>query len=822
MNRRSVKLGIAILGALAATVVLLLWLLGTIGPARWPADAVLVPGDVATIEDALRASQPGTTIVLQPQRGAFLGPVTVDVANVTILSARGWARLNASGGEPALTIRADGVVVHGIEVTSESVGIRIESARCMIEEARVLDAPIGVQLHGASDCSLSGLVVEGGQIGIEFTASGGNVFTDVTVREASENGLKAVGSWDNVVRTAVVHDVPIGISLEQRSSENNLRDCRIERASIAGVELRGANDNLLVDCVIRDSRIGVLLDGVTGNEVLRCVIEDVAVGGLVFQQAVQNRATENTIHGSQDAGIHLSQSAENALSYNRIETCIGSGIRLDGSDRNLVTGNRLEKNGLGIDIDRSTEARILRNAVVVLDPSAGGLRLAGGGSSTILDNHICGGAFGVMLSGSSRNTLLRNRIEDQGSVGLSLVDGSDANRAAENRILESPVGLLIAGSDRNEVTNNGIVEHDTGLLLVRSGAGTRIEGNTIEGNRTGLRQADEADVPGIEEFSFGTGEATSPILANNVFVRNDAFDVANESSIPLYAAGNWWAGGATAGDTSRASVSGVVDLEGSAWKGTVAIGAEEDVTEEVLGRVLQFALAGSGFRVIDLIGIGERERVREALRAQDVDFIWWGTPESIVEEEGPSMEPLELVPIPATKGWVAVVPGATAQRLSEPTLSAYAAWLHEAGESLRYAVPRAFGGDGIGVFEETYGMEDDVDSVSRTETLGEAEALLKFGAVQLVVVDHLEETLTLSGFVALEDDLVAFDSVQIIVAARSGLLARFPEIRSLLTSLTDSLTTTAVHDLISRVRLLQREPEDVAREYLVRQGFLTG
>ena len=822
MERRFRRLGIAVLGAVAIVVVVLLVVFRVVGPPRWPDDAIFVPRDAATIQHALGIAPLGATIILQTQDAPLRGPVTIDVASVTLAAAGRRVKLEASGSDPALTILADGVVVEGLDILSESIGIRIEADRSRIENIRVQDAPIGLQLLSASGCELREIEVRGGRIGLELISSGGNVLTDIVVRGASESGLKALGSWGNVFEAVAVSGAPIGLSLEQGSSENKLRGCHVESASIAGVEFHGSNDNLLVDTTVHSSRIGIVLEGVTGNEILGCGIRDIDAAGLLLQQAVQNRATENTIDASQDAGILLLQSAENALAYNRIEECAGAGLRLDESDRNLVIGNVLSRNAVGIQADRSSRSRVLRNTVS--SSELAGFIFVGGDKNRVLDNGLFDAQFGVVLVESGENALLRNRIEDQSAAGLCVVNGSQANGIAECRISSCGVGVLIGVSARSEVLNNWLRENDVGLLLARPDFGTRIEGNTIEANRIGLRQDGSLEIAtslaplGIDLLEGG--EIASPVVANNVFSNNDEFDVLNKSELPVYVGGNWWGGGESVRDLDLAEVSDGVHLEGSAWKGTLAIGTEADVAQEILGRILQYALTDVGLRVIDLIGMGDSDRVKEALRMRDVDFIWWRTSETIVPEGVDGEGEIDTAPIPATRHWTAVVSEETAQRLPETTLSAFAVLMREFDETFRYTAPRAFGEAVAASFEQAYGLSGSIGSANRTETLGEAEALLKFGAVEMAIVDNLEETLTFSGFVAIEDDLGVFESVGILIASRHDLRTRFPEIDDVLVDLIDRLTTATIHDLVSRVRLLQRRPEAVAREYLVQQGLL--
>jgi len=814
MDRRFRWLGIALL-AIVAVVVVLLFVFGVVGPDRWPDDAIFVPRDVATLQSALGGAAAGATIVLQPRDEPYTGPATVHVPNVTIASAGGSVILEADGADPALTIRADGVAVRGLTVASGSIGIRVEAARCTIEDVRIDGAAIGVQLVDGRECTVRRVEVDGGRTGIELASSGGNLIAEVGVRGAAECGVKALESWGNTFEAVEVSDTPIGVSLERGSSENELYDCLIERAAIAGVEFRGAIDNTFARGSIRDAGVGVVLGAVTGVWIDDCEIADVAVAGVVLEQAVQNRVTETRIDASQDTGIRLSQSRENTLSYNLVAECDGAGIRLDGSDRNLLIGNRLRENGIGIDADRSNEVRVLRNAI---EPSSGiGFRFVGGADNRFFDNRIVGGDWGILLENSRGNLLLRNRIEGLSAVALAIVNGSQATRAGENELTDSLIGVLIADAPRGNVLSNMIAGNDVGLWLVRSGSEIRIEGNTIASNRIGLRQTDGADVGAIAAHLDDGGDVAAPVLASNRFADNRERDISNATETPISAGGNWWGDAAVSGDTRSAVVSGAVDLQGSAWRGIVAIGTETDLSQELLGRILQHVLTAAGFRVIDLIGIGGSERLREAFRAEDVDFVWWGTSETILPDDAV----IVASPIPANRRPVAVVSAATADRLEKRTLTAYAAMLRQAGETLRYAAATGFDPKEVAAFEATYGLAEAVASVQRTDTLGEAETLLKFGAVDLAIVDNLEETLTSSDFVVLDDDLEAFESVDLIVVVRSGFLDRHPEVAAMLTELGGTLTTDAIHDLVGRIRLLQQTVEAAAREFLVGRELLT-
>ncbi|MGB2983289.1 MAG: hypothetical protein WBC63_05440, partial [Candidatus Bipolaricaulia bacterium] len=64
MKRDSRWVGLAVLSA-AIVIVGLLFVLRVIGPAAFPAGAIVVPRDVPTLREALRDAPPDATIVLQ-------------------------------------------------------------------------------------------------------------------------------------------------------------------------------------------------------------------------------------------------------------------------------------------------------------------------------------------------------------------------------------------------------------------------------------------------------------------------------------------------------------------------------------------------------------------------------------------------------------------------------------------------------------------------------------------------------------------------------------------------------------------------------------
>jgi glycine betaine/choline ABC-type transport system substrate-binding protein len=221
--------------------------------------------------------------------------------------------------------------------------------------------------------------------------------------------------------------------------------------------------------------------------------------------------------------------------------------------------------------------------------------------------------------------------------------------------------------------------------------------------------------------------------------------------------------------------------------------------------------------VVDLIGMGSAALARDAAKVGDIDLL---TLESTGVGAPSADAGLTGFVLPARAGWIAVVPQSVADRLPERSLSALSAMLGSTGQALLWAVPQAVGEPAVAALRDAYGLGGQVRTIVWAKTLAEAEALLTFGAAEFAVLESLEETVTLSGFVGLEDDLHILPSETLAVMVRTGLLADRPDVGDVLSRLVPRLTPLALRDLVSRVRLLDRSPEAVATEFLTQEGLL--
>ena len=811
------RIGFAVLGSALLVAGLLFVYLEFLRPTPWPEDAIRIPEDARTMGEALARVKPGGTIVLSDEPFTLSDPVRIEVSGITIAGRGSGARLMAEGAVPALSILADGVSVRDLEIASESVGILVEASGCRLERITVQGASIGIQLFGARDNRLEELAIHDGQTGLELVTSDRNRLEDLTISAMQVAGIRVLGSWENRIERVQVSGAPVGAILDQGSAENALFEIDVHGAEDVAILVSASNDNTVQQSTIRASASGIAVERSTGTVIQQCQIEAVQTTGISLLQALQNRIERNAITGFGETGIHLTQSGENAILSNRISDAAGTGILLEQSNKNLLHGNDVRQVPVGLWLDETMATRLLRNTVAECSEAC--IVLLDGENNRLLDNVLLQGGLGLLVAGGAENTVLRNRMEEHSDAAVLVGSSASQTRILSNEFRTSAFGLLISGSGKAEILGNSFIENPVGLQLISPASGLRIEANVFEANGIGLDLAGEpAELSSAVEDQWGirtwheNASYASPVLTNNSFVDNTTLDIRATETLPLYAAGNWW-GTEADRDAESAKVSGSVDLRESAWVGTLALGTESETAQILLGRILQLVLEDAGYRVIDLIGMGNGLRMQHALRTGDVDLVWWTG-----AEEEPATWVIE--PIPATEGWIPVVSEALSAELPDASMASLAAQSAATGERLVVAVPIAFGEDALTDFLSAYGLDEVIEAVSWTQTLEEAETLLKFGVADLAVVGSLDETVTRSGFVRLADSLHALEFGEIAAVLSTRVAGEFPELQEIIRELGSRLTANVLHDLMGRVRLMHRTPIAVATEFLQREGLL--
>jgi hypothetical protein len=496
-------------------------------------------------------------------------------------------------------------------------------------------------------------------------------------------------------------------------------------------------------------------------------------------------------------GIRVAGGRDNAILDGRFLGCGDTSIDVTGSENVLISRNTIVEGGVAISVDRSVDAQVLRNQAT--RAASCGILLYRAERALLLDNSVNGGDAGVVVVSSDGALLGRNTIVGSHSVGLTLANGLLGSAVTGNRLSKHPIGLLVAGSSRDVLAENEILDCKTGILLHRVGYGIQVKENRIIENDVGLSWDDAApsSLP-LEALGFQIdrmASGSSPMVSGNVFLGNRTFDLEAKTGSVLYAGGNILQ---KSGDAGAGRVSGDVRLPQSPWKGTVVVGAGGSPTSRVLGRLLELCLADAGFRVIDMVGFSSEEALLAALACGDVDAAWClgGSGSGAAWE------------IPARTGWVLVASSvvADAQRATElgttrTTTVSVAASPGVLEGSVRQALAHA------GFILNAFRVAETADA---------AETALQFGGADVAVVDRIDETVTLAGFRMLDDGgLLPSVSIGLALSA-----APSEGLRDVFLRLAPWLTEDNLHGLVSRVRLLHRDPLDVALDFLLREALI--
>ena len=758
-----------------------------------PEGALVVPRDVATISEALERVPSGGVIVLDAHEGPFSEPVVIRVPGITLRS-KGQPAVLRGGGNPAIEVVADGVTLNNLIIQDASVGIVLAGSGCRVRNVFIESCDVGLRFSRGEQNVAEGIEIVGGRIGIDVLSSA-QTLRDIVCSNPSAVGIRLRGVARSVMETVGVEGTATGVSLEDCVG-SRLAGLTISRCSQVGLEILGGSDNTVSTSEIRDTTAGILLQATQSGVVDACRFVAAGDPAVDLADARGCRVSSTDIRLCR-TGVRIAGGRDNAILDGRFRGCDDTSIDVVGSENVLIFRSTILGGGIAISVDRSAAAQVLRNQVTGV--ASCGILLHGAERALLLDNSLDGGDAGVVVVSSDGVLLERNTIVGSHSVGLTLANGLLGSTATGNRLREHPIGLLIVGSSRDVVAENEVFDCKTGILLHRVGYGIQVKENRIAENDVGLSWDDAvpSSLP-LEALGFRVDRLTSggsPMVSGNVFRGNRSFDLEARTGTVLYAGGNDLLASGAAG---IGRVSGDVLLPQSSWKGTVVVGAGASPTSRVLGRLLELCLADAGYRVVDLVGFSSEEALLAALARGDVDAAWClggsGT--------GAFWE------IPARTGWVLVASGvvADAQRATE------------SGTTRRTTVSVAASpGVSEGLVRQALDHSGFVLSAFQmAATADAAETTLQFGGVDVAVVDRIDETVILAGFRALDDGgLLPSVSIGLALSATPS-----EGLRDVFLRLVPWLTEDNLHELVSRVRLLHRDPSDVALDFLLREALI--
>ena len=283
-----------------------------------------------------------------------------------------------------------------------------------------------------------------------------------------------------------------------------------------------------------------------------------------------------------------------------------------------------------------------------------------------------------------------------------------------------------------------------------------------------------------------------------------------------------------------------VDLAGDSY----TVGSKEFTEQLILGQMTIQLLEAAGADVTDQTGLEGSVAARRALETGEIDMYWeytgtaWLTylgnddpitdpqrqyDEVVAADTGNEIEWLEPAPFDNTYA-IAVREDAGDPVDGVETLSDLAALVESDPDQATFCVGQEFASreDGLPGMADAYGMEIPSENVSN---VGDAVVYNQVGSgdqCNFGSVFATDGKIAPNNLRVLEDDERFFAVYNPALNVRAEVLDATPELADLIDPLAASLETETMQELNTAVDEAGELPADVARDYLVDNGFVEG
>lgn len=273
---------------------------------------------------------------------------------------------------------------------------------------------------------------------------------------------------------------------------------------------------------------------------------------------------------------------------------------------------------------------------------------------------------------------------------------------------------------------------------------------------------------------------------------------------------------------------------------TIRVASKAWTEQLILGNMLLQLLEANGYPVEDRTGLGESPVIRPALHAGEVDVYWEYTGTTLMtlmghEQIAESEKAYKLVKewdkkennvvwldyASANNTYTLMMRKEHAKELGVETISDLADYINEHPNEIRLATDVEFleRVDGIPGLEKEYGFKFNRDNVT-TMAIGLTYGALKDKKVDVAMGFATDGRIPAFGFINLKDDKGFFPVYNPAPVIRQEILDAYPELPDLINKLPPLLDNATLANLNKSVDLDQKEPEEVAEQFLKENGLL--
>lgn len=281
-------------------------------------------------------------------------------------------------------------------------------------------------------------------------------------------------------------------------------------------------------------------------------------------------------------------------------------------------------------------------------------------------------------------------------------------------------------------------------------------------------------------------------------------------------------------------------------KGPITVASKIDTEGALLGNMIVQLLESGGFDVVDSTEFGTTDVIRRAIFNDEIDiypeytgnggFFFSGTESSLWQNAATAYETVRdydfrennivwLQPAPANNTWAVAIRQDVAQAEGLVTLEDFADFVN-AGGTVKLAGSEEFVSrpDALPSFEEAYGfnLSDDqllILSGGNTATTIQAAARQTDG-VNTAMAYGTDGALAALGLVVMRDSLGVQPVYEPAPIVRAEILDEYPEIAGLLEPVFRTLSLETLQGLNAKIAVDGLPAADVARDYLVENGFI--
>ncbi len=223
----------------------------------------------------------------------------------------------------------------------------------------------------------------------------------------------------------------------------------------------------------------------------------------------------------------------------------GGGTGIDdsaGHDRVRIINGTVTSFSNGIVLIGASSSRL--TGLTVTDNASGGISLVDGSDANRVERNVVSGnrLDGIFLFASDNNMIAQNSVTGNDPAGISLVEGSDDNRVQRNRLSHNTIGIAVGVSQRNKIEHNslsgnaiiGIVldqSHDS-VIKKNSVSRSELYGILLAASNDNRISKNTAAANGIDGILVENG-STGTELKRNTANHNgdDGIDVSDPTSI---------------------------------------------------------------------------------------------------------------------------------------------------------------------------------------------------------------------------------------------------------------------------------------------------